>query len=66
MEITLRPVQMVVAAVVIVLLGFMGALAGKSFTHHNEQHWNLEQALLRQDRINNELIAAINQLAARK
>lgn len=60
------PWQLALVALGMLLLGFAGAVGGKMYTRHNEQHWNTEQALRQQEQINREFAAAINQLAQRK
>lgn len=60
---TLRTWHLVLLAMAALTLGFTGALGGKMYTHHNEQHWNLEQAQKKQELINQEFVNAINGLA---
>lgn len=58
--------QLAVVAAAMLLVGFVGAIGGKMYTRHNEQHWNVEQALRQQEQINREFAGAINQLLQRK
>lgn len=63
---TLTKLQLALVAVGMLLLGFVGALGGKLYTHHSEQHWNMEQGLKQQELLNQQFITAINQLAQKK
>lgn len=48
-------------------LGVLGATLGTLYQRHNTQHWNMEQALQRQEQINREFAQALNGLlGARK
>lgn len=49
-----------------VLLGVAGAIAYNMYHRHNVQHWQMEQMIQQQDRINKEFAQAINALIARK
>lgn len=63
---TVTKMQLAALAVVAVLLGMGGAQSCRMYTHHNEQHWNAEQFQQRQERFNQDVVAAINQLAGKK
>lgn len=54
--------QLAGAAVLALALGFAGALSGRMYTRHNDQHWAAEQFQQRQEAFNQQVVAAIQQL----
>lgn len=61
---TFSRMQLAGLALAALLIGMGGQVGMKMFQRHNEQHWNVEEFIRGQKALNDQLIAAINQLGA--